>query len=420
MIAYFYFGAHSMQLKFDSIQQEKEFQALHSEEQLNSRRFFIVFGVILYLVFIVLDRYMLVGQPKLLNYFIVLRLILAIIGSISLMTTFIPILKRYFIISLKILVLYAGGAVIAMIILSDGITSLTYPAGVMIVISFLYIFSLPFKCSFIIGWILILGYNIAAILNQSSLTLILNSNFFLISSNITGLFFLYYLEKKSRDSFLLNHRLTQAYDEIKHLALTDPLTGVKNRRYFQEVISEDLEKINTLYEQNFLEKRNQNICYGLLMLDIDHFKKVNDQLGHSAGDQVLKQVSKVIKEEVRHDDIVVRWGGEEFLVILKNINPHHLNSVAQKVKKKIEAHDFIYDEQNHFVKKTVSMGVVPFPFNHISLEEAIKFADYALYHSKDSGRNRVTVITSNTDKEIQITSIEQLVADQRVIMTTIE
>jgi diguanylate cyclase (GGDEF)-like protein len=164
---------------------------------------------------------------------------------------------------------------------------------------------------------------------------------------------------------------------MKQSSLTDQLTGLYNRRYLEEI----LEKIaaSTLREKSML---------GILMIDVDYFKKVNDTYGHDAGDIVLKQLSQVLLNGVRESDFVVRFGGEEFIVVLQNIKSKDaILQVAEKIRVAFE--NTKISVAGKVIQKTISVGVSIFPQNTEKIWECIKFADLALYEAKRHGRNRV-------------------------------
>jgi diguanylate cyclase (GGDEF)-like protein len=162
---------------------------------------------------------------------------------------------------------------------------------------------------------------------------------------------------------------------LRESALKDPLTGLYNRRFLQDhanhVISGVLRRKKTL---------------GLIMCDLDYFKQVNDQYGHDVGDLVLKETAVLINKGVRDTDIVIRFGGEEFFILLVDINPGDAILVAEKIRK-------IFDEAkikipNGSIQKTLSLGVSEFPGDGEGFWQCIKYADVALYKAKDSGRNK--------------------------------
>jgi len=163
---------------------------------------------------------------------------------------------------------------------------------------------------------------------------------------------------------------------LKEQSIVDPLTGFYNRRFLEEIA-------NNLTAQ--IKRRNSAL--GILAIDIDFFKQVNDTYGHDVGDEVLKEVAKAIKESIRESDIPIRFGGEEFLVLLVDIQPGYSVQVAEKIRKAIENKVINVGVVN--LKKTVSIGVSEYPLDSEKLWQCIKFADVALYRAKEEGRNRV-------------------------------
>ena len=189
---------------------------------------------------------------------------------------------------------------------------------------------------------------------------------------------------------------------LKEAVMKDPLTGLMNRRYMFDVEERKIRrfiesrdrKIHLLDNRNVFEKND--IVYGVIMMDIDNFKRVNDLYGHDAGDMVLKGVAEVMQESVRADDILIRWGGEEFLIVLKNIPLEKMLEVVKKIRKAIEKRPFT-TQSGTTIWITVSMGVVFLPFfasdpKLLAFENIITLADMALYHSKDSGRDMATFV----------------------------
>jgi len=164
---------------------------------------------------------------------------------------------------------------------------------------------------------------------------------------------------------------------MKQNSLTDQLTGLYNRRYLEEI----LDKIAA-------SAIRENSLLGILMIDVDYFKKVNDTLGHDAGDEVLKELSKVLKNSVRDSDFVVRFGGEEFIIILQNIKDEEgIIKVAEKIREAFANTKIAVSGKT--LTKTISIGVSIFPKDTKKIWEAIKYSDLALYEAKHKGRNRV-------------------------------
>ncbi len=164
---------------------------------------------------------------------------------------------------------------------------------------------------------------------------------------------------------------------LKELSIKDGLTGIYNHRHMQNEINREFA----------LAIRN-NTDLSVLMLDIDHFKKLNDNYGHSYGDNVLKKLTKIISKAIRESDIFARYGGEEFLVILPTTDLKGGQNLAESIREEIENGDFSYKKIN--TKVTISIGVSTLKnFNIKKASELIENADKELYNAKNNGRNRV-------------------------------
>ncbi len=207
------------------------------------------------------------------------------------------------------------------------------------------------------------------------------------------------MEEKVRDRTNL---LRQANVKLRELSLIDPLTRLNNRRFFHDHITGVTEgyvrKLNP--SPQGIENRNlspsENVM-GVFLVDIDHFKQVNDTWGHTAGDAVLVNISRILKSLVRADDFIVRWGGEEFLVVLNKTDPAYLARFAQRVLQAVRAGSITVDPDT-VIHKTCSIGYARIPFcraapEFLSLEHTIKLADYAMYQAKQSGRNQAVSIS---------------------------
>ncbi len=183
-----------------------------------------------------------------------------------------------------------------------------------------------------------------------------------------------------------SRRLTNS---LRDSALTDALTGLHNRRFLQEC-ADNLCK--------GAKRRGKAIA--LMMCDLDFFKQVNDLYGHDAGDLILKQTSVALRQSVRESDLVIRFGGEEFLIVLVDVEPETAIVVAEKVRLSIEALKFNLSDSS-VVQKTISIGVSEYPTDTDTYWRALKFADVALYHAKESGRNRVCRFSKEMWKDNQ-------------------
>lgn len=166
--------------------------------------------------------------------------------------------------------------------------------------------------------------------------------------------------------------------ELVEQATTDPLTGVANRRRFVE----------ELQREHARARRDRDYAASVLLLDIDHFKDVNDTYGHDVGDEVLKQVTSILQEHLRTADLLGRLGGEEFAVLLPQTPPEEAERVAEKARR-IVAGTMMECSENPRLQVTVSIGVAWVDPDDPAPEEALKRADQAVYTAKERGRNRV-------------------------------
>ena len=163
---------------------------------------------------------------------------------------------------------------------------------------------------------------------------------------------------------------------LERSARTDGLTGLYNRKFLEESV----EKIVN-------QAKRANISYGVLMADIDYFKMINDTYGHDVGDEAIKIVASTLTENVRNSDFVIRYGGEEFIVLLYNCDREYIIEVAEKIRVAFAARK-ISAGPTHF-SKTISIGASIFPDTADSFWKCIKYADMALYYAKENGRNQV-------------------------------
>jgi two-component system, cell cycle response regulator len=209
--------------------------------------------------------------------------------------------------------------------------------------------------------------------------LLFGTGVLLATATIFGLFFIYPLIRiQAREGHKLREMtesLSARSETLEHAALTDGLTGVQNRRYFDDALNEYLN-----------EFRRIGRPIGLMLLDLDHFKQVNDTHGHDVGDEVLRLVAKTLKDMTRFHDVVARLGGEEFAVVAPNMDADHLAKLAERIRRAIAAQVMVLG--NVRLRVTASVGLSVWDGRE-GAEEIFRRADKNLYEAKRTGRNRV-------------------------------
>jgi diguanylate cyclase (GGDEF)-like protein len=166
-------------------------------------------------------------------------------------------------------------------------------------------------------------------------------------------------------------------------SITDKLTGLYNRGYLEEYLTSTTGFLSKLSEESPQRKLS------LIILDVDHFKKVNDVYGHQAGDHVLRIVGDLIRQSFRKTDVLCRYGGEEFLAILPNTDAAGAVIAAEKFRAAVQAEKIVFEDKP--IPITISGGVAQVKIGTETYTETIARADAALYHSKESGRNRMSL-----------------------------
>ena len=183
-----------------------------------------------------------------------------------------------------------------------------------------------------------------------------------------------------------HRRLAANHDQLRVQSERDPLTNLANRRHFQDVMARRAGAAGGGFDGT------------LLLVDIDHFKHVNDTHGHGAGDQVLVEVARRLGDAVRRDDLIVRWGGEEFLILAPQATPEQAEQIAARVLASLGQAPFRIGEASLRVTASIGYAHFPLPPYHAGVpwEQALNLADMALYTAKNQGRNRAFGITSTT------------------------
>ena len=185
------------------------------------------------------------------------------------------------------------------------------------------------------------------------------------------------LEKKVRER---TTELEQANQRLARLAITDDLTGIFNRRHLTRKL--EMECLRTMRYRGHL---------AVLMLDLDLFKNINDDFGHACGDYILKEVAKILSENTRSSDVVARFGGEEFTIILLESDGQRAYKVAENLRGIINQRTFEFEGQS--IRLSVSIGLAAFPEIAQSPDDLLRKSDQAMYQAKEAGRNRVVAWT---------------------------
>jgi diguanylate cyclase (GGDEF)-like protein len=186
--------------------------------------------------------------------------------------------------------------------------------------------------------------------------------------------------KENKKVKKINAKLLEINQELDKYSRTDVLTGLSNRRDFTEKINYELSRVH-----------RSKKTFSILMCDIDYFKKVNDTYGHDCGDYVLIYIADLLRTTLREQDIIARWGGEEFIILLPDTSLKGAKEIAEKLRRRVAREQYVYN--NKKFKLTVSIGISGYEEGH-SIDDCIKIADESLYVAKETGRNKVLSLTS--------------------------
>ncbi|MDX1583077.1 MAG: GGDEF domain-containing protein, partial [Thermoanaerobaculia bacterium] len=191
------------------------------------------------------------------------------------------------------------------------------------------------------------------------------------------------VQSRTRDLERSNRELEAANRSLSAMTETDPLTGAKNRRWFSLHFPMEADRV--------LQSSRRTDDLLIVLVDIDHFKTVNDRFGHAVGDQVLVRFKDVLGRTVRESDTLIRWGGEEFLIVARKTSREEAPIIANRIVEEVRSEPF-ETEDGRTLQLTTSVGVVPFPFDPderslVSWDEVIGLTDLCLYTVKNSGRD---------------------------------
>jgi diguanylate cyclase (GGDEF)-like protein len=193
---------------------------------------------------------------------------------------------------------------------------------------------------------------------------------------------------------LLHEELKQANRELEESSTTDPLTGIRNRRFLSTIIQGDVARSLRAYADGSDPLARDLIFY---VIDLDNFKRINDLHGHDAGDGVLMESARRISSAIRNSDVLVRWGGEEFLIISRYTDRRQAGILAERVMEAVRGKPFVVGSADE-VHQTCSIGWAAFPWlqdnvDAMGYEQVLKFADRALYRAKKAGKNQAIGMT---------------------------
>ncbi len=176
--------------------------------------------------------------------------------------------------------------------------------------------------------------------------------------------------------------------QFEQLAITDPLTGLYNRRFLEDRLQAEFSRS---------ERQHQSFC--IILADLDSFKAYNDICGHLAGDNALRKVADLMRRSAREMDIVTRYGGEEFCLILPGTGKKESVFVGERIRRAIETESFPGETHLPLGRLTTSIGISAFPADGVTANELIHAADLALYRAKDMGRNRLILYEPSLESQ---------------------
>ena len=229
------------------------------------------------------------------------------------------------------------------------------------------------------------------------------------------------VQQRTQEISKHNEQLQDLNKQLKDASITDPLTGLKNRRYMDEFIEAEVAQENRLSKginESGEKTTIQDIASTLsfMMLDLDGFKAINDTYGHHAGDQALIQVSDILQQCCRQSDTIIRWGGDEFLIVSRNTSANTVETLADRIRTRLAAHLYQLGDGN-IVRLSSSIGFALYPFslqdpNLIPWEQVVNIADRGAYVVKENGRNAwVGLYGTQSTTVVELTRIKHELGD---------
>lgn len=256
---------------------------------------------------------------------------------------------------------------IANLIIFSGIIFLNFPLN-------LAVYLIPFLTY--LGGLVVFQHNAGLLISNSINGLI----FFLAAVTISTAIYNYHYQEISKNIILEETNL-----KLKYMSSHDSLTGLLNRRCFGTQVSEKMRIITETKE-----------LAALILLDIDHFKHINDKFGHPIGDIVIKEVSHILMENIKTNDLATRWGGEEFLIFLFQTSIDEVYALAENIRLSIQNKVIIADKSQIQITASFGISILKDDFSN-SFDTSYKAADVALYQAKNQGRNKVIIASLDTE-----------------------
>ena len=359
-------------LQFDD-ELEQAFKLYHADLLLRRMRWALLVATLIALVFVLVDA---LNLPDPLRGQI-LSVRLGVIQPVLLLAwlaTYRRGLRRYLQLIGGIASLLCGLAVASIIGLArHHHFALPYEGIILVTVFFYFMVNLRFTTAVLCGWLVFVAYVAVEVVTGLTAELLVSNALFLGLANIVGSVGCYSLEHAARQNFI-------AHGLLQELAEKDFLTGLLNRRAFSERA-----------ERSWRQAQREKQALGVVMMDVDFFKRYNDHYGHAAGDEALHLIAKVIGQHARRPlDCAARYGGEEFVGIWYGLSEAQLLVILEAIRSGIEALGLSHAYSDAAGVVTVSLGLAYLtPQSHQGLGEALRLADVALYLAKEQGRNRV-------------------------------
>jgi diguanylate cyclase (GGDEF)-like protein len=382
---------------------ERAFQKDYFEKTLFQIRLALLFAAVLYAMFGILDNLVIPGIKQyawLIRFFLICPLLLV---------TFVLTYTRFFRRLMRLLLFLAGFAsgagIVVMIVIAPSPGNHLYYSGVLLCVLFYFVFVPDFMLATILSWSIFAVYVFMVYFcSHISLPALMNNTTLFVAYNITGMVAGYTFERYMRSDFLQRRIIHERTEELKkalldvekargkaeELSQLDPLTGLFNRRHFFSIA-----------EQELARNIRHHHCLSLIMMDIDHFKSINDKHGHCVGDLVLREVGEKIRNTLRRSDTPCRYGGEEFAILMPETDSFAALMIGSRLQKVVE--ETIVETDKGPVIITISVGIATMHENgHAEIHVLMDQADQALYEAKKAGRNQVKL----WNQEIEITGIQ--------------